>query len=148
MLRHWTICLAAPEHLRYIPFDGGYPGSVKGEHCLRLGIDYKTEDEHIDRAREYALSVFPQATVTAIYETDIIDDGDKRQKAWPKGPTIEVAYNETSRFEPVTPDQIMLALSQYQRNQKKLHGWMKQASEGKVLLPAGTTVIALMLAGF
>ncbi len=72
MLKHWTVYLTAPASAKYIPFRGEHPGSIKGQHHLNMGIDYPTEAEHIAEVKKYALSIFPLATITEIWEITIV----------------------------------------------------------------------------
>ncbi len=90
MLKHWRIELTAPDHFRLRPFDGQAPGSERGKHAIRYGYGDIPDAEAIDLCHKTARSIFPEATVVAIYQTTLCDDeGDTRRKVWPVGPTIK-----------------------------------------------------------
>jgi len=79
--KYWEICMIADPAL-YIPFRGGYPGSVRGENSLLLGESRATDEEHIEVAKKYAMDMFPKATIVAIWETNVL--GVRKQQVYSK----------------------------------------------------------------
>ena len=76
MLVHHEVYLEASyKETHYIPFAGTYPGSERDRHVVRLG-----HEGDVQHAIEYALSVFPLAKVTAVWETTIL--GTKIKQVW------------------------------------------------------------------
>lgn len=73
MLMHVTVLMTC-DPARYIPFRGEVPGTKRGEHTLRLGCEAKTVEEGIAHAKEWALDVFPEATIVEAYETNILGE--------------------------------------------------------------------------